>query len=366
MRIAQVVTSIDRGGAEVLARDLSCAFAEQGHPSAIIALVEAEDIGGSSMRSAAMLQELAEAGVAAFSLNLGARRNTLAGLRRMRAAIREFRPDILHCHTARGIQFAAFSTLPKLYTHHNSKVPFSIAQMRVLERLTVGFIGIGQQCAADLACRTAKPITIIPNATRMPLDQPTPRSAQSPLRFCCLGNIQEQKNYPLLVETVALLKQRLPADQMPKFEVAGGGHSLAEMNALSAYYDVADVLEFLGPTNGADQVLARNDILLNCSLWEGLPISMIEAALAGLPIIATRTGDVPMAVHDGRNGRLVEPGDGDALFDVLFKAATQGIPYARWSATSREIGADFSLENCVKKHLRLYREVSTKSGGKSV
>jgi glycosyltransferase involved in cell wall biosynthesis len=301
-----------------------------------------------------MEEELGERSVQVFNLDLGARRNPLKGWLRMRKVVANFRPELIHAHSARGVILSAFSRVPVIYTHHNSVFKFPPVVMPILDGIADHYTGIGEACAREFRARTQKPITIIRNAAREPRGQPAKRTPHRPLRFCLVGNLQPQKNYGMLIEVVSRLRGQLPQDLMPRFEVAGGGGDLDVMRARANALGVADYVEFLGPTPRPDAIFSRSDILLNCSLWEGLPISMIEAALSGLPIVATRTGDVPMVVSDGINGRLVPPGDADALHEVLLSLVNVGFDFERWSTASRKIGADFSLDRCAKTHLNLY------------
>ena len=359
MKIAHVVTSISRGGAEVLSAQLLAQFAQSGHEATLISLADILSLGGTLARSRAMKAEIERSGVRVVELNLQSRTPRLRDWAQLRRTLNDLRPDVLHCHTARGLLLSAFSGVPRVYTHHTSAIPFPYPLMRVLDSLADCYVGIGSACAAELRTRTWRPVVVIPNAASIPADQPKHRTHHRPLRFCCLGNIRPQKNYQFLIEVVGKLRARLSPDLLPQFEIAGGGPDLEAIRAVVTARGLSDQIKFIGPTDGSSEVLSRNDVLLNCSPREGLPISMIEAAMAGLPVVATRSGDVPMVVRDRLNGRLVPPGDGDALCDVLCEVATIAkADYDRWSDTSKSIGAEFSLHRCATQHLALYASVA--------
>jgi glycosyltransferase involved in cell wall biosynthesis len=72
-------------------------------------------------------------------------------------------------------------------------------------------------------------------------------------------------------------------------------------------------VHFLGARRDLGNLLAAMDLFVLPSLWEGLPLSMVLAMGAGLPIVATRVAGIPEVVDDGRTGLLVEPRDSDAL-----------------------------------------------------
>jgi glycosyltransferase involved in cell wall biosynthesis len=99
--------------------------------------------------------------------------------------------------------------------------------------------------------------------------------------------------------------------QLPdvRFLVCGDGDLLSELTAASR--DLDGSLHLLGWRSDVETVYAAADLVLLTSDNEGMPISLIEAGLAGLPAVATRVGGVPEVIQDGVTGLLAnaQPGE---------------------------------------------------------
>ncbi len=107
-----------------------------------------------------------------------------------------------------------------------------------------------------------------------------------------------------------------------------------------------------------DEILSCLDLLVHPALMEGLGVALLQAASAGVPIVASRVGGIPEAVRDGENGLLVPPGDVAALGAAL--AALLAAPARRQAlgAGGRALMArEFSIDAMVEGNLAVYREL---------
>ena len=77
----------------------------------------------------------------------------------------------------------------------------------------------------------------------------------------------------------------------------------------------------VGFRSDLDRILPCLDLLVHPATMEGLGVSLLQAASAGVPILASRTGGIPEAVREGENGLLVRPGDSAALGAALDQVA---------------------------------------------
>jgi glycosyltransferase involved in cell wall biosynthesis len=84
---------------------------------------------------------------------------------------------------------------------------------------------------------------------------------------------------------------------------------------------LGDRVQLLGYRTDVRDLLAAADLFVLASAFEGLPVSIMEAMSAGLPVVATAVGGVPEAVEDGVTGLLVPPRDAAALADALVSLA---------------------------------------------
>jgi glycosyltransferase involved in cell wall biosynthesis len=104
--------------------------------------------------------------------------------------------------------------------------------------------------------------------------------------------------------------------------------------------------------------LAEVDVLVQPSRADNLPLAVLEAMAAGLPVIGTRVGGIPELVVDGETGLLVEPEDPRALADALESLARDRRRLVELGRHGRErVAAHFSAEQVVHRTVALYREL---------
>jgi glycosyltransferase involved in cell wall biosynthesis len=99
--------------------------------------------------------------------------------------------------------------------------------------------------------------------------------------------------------------------------VIGGGEDSVALEQDATTKGLSGRVHFLGPRRDLGNLLAAMDVFVLPSLWEGLPLSMVLAMSAGVPVIATRVAGIPEVVEDGRTGLLVPPSDPVSLGAAL-------------------------------------------------
>jgi glycosyltransferase involved in cell wall biosynthesis len=115
---------------------------------------------------------------------------------------------------------------------------------------------------------------------------------------------------------------------------------------------------FLGSRPDVLELLPALDLFVLSSRFEGLPIAMLEAMAAGVPVVATRVGGIPEAVTDGREGKLVEPGDREGLAAAIRELAARSRRIGRrWAPRARSRAAEFEIGSAVARHEHLYDAV---------
>jgi len=99
--------------------------------------------------------------------------------------------------------------------------------------------------------------------------------------------------------------------------VAGDGSLRGALEERVRERDLAARVHFLGPLEDIGPLLTAADAVVSPSLWEGLPLTLLEAMARSRPVVSTAVGGVPELIEDGVHGRLVPPGDAGALADAL-------------------------------------------------
>ena len=135
-------------------------------------------------------------------------------------------------------------------------------------------------------------------------------------RLCCTGTINTRKGHRYIIEAL----HRISKNKLEEIHVDffGEGAQRAELEELVQQYNLEDHVKFYGsvPNEKVYLHLAEENIYILMSQNEGLPISIIEAMRAGLPIISTKVAGIPEIVKDGYNGLLLQPST-DELVPIL-------------------------------------------------
>jgi glycosyltransferase involved in cell wall biosynthesis len=135
--------------------------------------------------------------------------------------------------------------------------------------------------------------------------------------LACVANFRTQKNHALLIEAAAqVLARRTDA----LFVLAGDGPLREQVLAQIDRRGLRDRVRYLGAVPGANRLVAAADALVLSSTYEGLPVVVMEAIAAGVPVVSTAVGGVPDLVRDGDNGILVPPGSPEMLTEGLLRA----------------------------------------------
>ncbi len=114
----------------------------------------------------------------------------------------------------------------------------------------------------------------------------------------------EQKGLRYLLEAMPKVHEAVPNTHLV---MAGYGPLAEELEKTAASLDVDTVTHFVGARLDMVEVLLALDVYVLPSVWEGLPMVLLEAMAAGLPVVASRVGGVPEAVEHERTGLLVQP-----------------------------------------------------------
>lgn len=184
-----------------------------------------------------------------------------------------------------------------------------------------------------------------------------------------LGRIGQRKGAYDLIPAVAKLLPAFPDLRL----IMGGDGDLEKAKHMAKSLGLAEHLELPGWVTGAAKqaLLGRASVYVLPSYHEGLPMSVLEAMAAGLPVVSTRVGGIPEAVRDGVDGFLIDAGDVDALEDRLRALLSDADLRRRMGESARErIRLHFSTEVIVPRIEALYAELldgrqSTSKGNRS-
>lgn len=169
-----------------------------------------------------------------------------------------------------------------------------------------------------------------------------------------VANYRREKDYPNLLRAA----RRALADN-PRLVMAavGQGHLEDEVLALHDELGLGDRFRLLGYRRDVPAVLAAADLFVLGSVHEGLPVAVMEAMAAGLPVVATAVGGVPEAVADGVSGLVVPPRNADALADAVTRLVTEPELRARMGAAAAAASTRFDIRTAVARQQQIYAEL---------
>jgi glycosyltransferase involved in cell wall biosynthesis len=175
-----------------------------------------------------------------------------------------------------------------------------------------------------------------------------------------IARLTEQKGHRYLFDALASTAALSDVHLL----VVGGGEQRDLLGRAVDARGLSSRVHFLGPRRDLGNLLAAMDVFVLPSLWEGLPLSMVLAMGAAVPVVATAVAGVPEVVEDGRTGLLVPPADASALGVALTRlfadrALAERIGQDARAAVLPRFGIDRYVDSIVGLYDRLLeREVA--------
>lgn len=170
-----------------------------------------------------------------------------------------------------------------------------------------------------------------------------------------VANLRRNKDYPNLLRAAKLAVAQEPR---LRFIAIGQGPLAEEIAALHRELGLGDSLQLLGFRRDIHELMAASDALVIASQHEGLPVVIMEAFAAGLPVVATTVGGIPQAVTDGVEGRLVAPHDHEALARAVVEVARDDASRQAMGAAAKRRAGAYDIRTAVGVQEDKYRELT--------
>ena len=184
--------------------------------------------------------------------------------------------------------------------------------------------------------------------------------SERPKRIAMVACLREGKRVDVLIDAAPRILEHHPEAE---FLIVGDGPCREQLAALAQATRVADRFQFVGHRDDVPALLAGADLFVLPSESEAFPNAIIEAMAAGLPVVATSVGGIPELVTEGVTGRLVPPGDANAIAEALIDlldAPERAASFGR--AGRRTIEQTYSFDRMVAQFESLYIEGLARSG----
>jgi glycosyltransferase involved in cell wall biosynthesis len=371
MKILLLSTSMGMGGADKLLLTAARVMQTHGHDVRIVSLTELGPMG----------LEAQSQGIPTESLKMRRGVPDPRGLLRLHGIVRSWRPDVVHSHMVHANLMARVLRLmvriPVLIsTIHNiyEGGPWLMAGYRLTNGM-VDHITAVSEAAAERFVRErivpAKLVTVIPNGVDTDLFRNVAATARDSLRrslglsqqfvWLAVGRFEVSKDYPNMLQAFARVREHEPRSMLL---LVGRGSLQGEAEALVRERGLGDAVRFLGVRQDVPEVMSAADAYVMSSAWEGMPMVLLEAAAAGLPIVATRVGGNHEVVRQEESGFLVPPRDPQALAHaMLHMMKLSESERRRMGERGREyVSVQYGLGRVAQHWEGLYREVLARKG----
>jgi glycosyltransferase involved in cell wall biosynthesis len=350
MNVAHVVLSLDVGGLE---RNVVNQIKEGERLGQRVSILCVERLG--------VLAPKAEA-LGANVVCLDKKPGIQWGLvRQIRSALRQLQPDVIHTHQIGPLFYTGLANLGRrsllVHTEHGRTDYASRWQRRWLGRVAGRFVSRFYCLTEDMANWVTgfkivprRRVRVIENGIdtdcyTTPCDTDAIRKslgipAGAPV-VGTIGRLNEIKRQDVLLRGFARLRAAVPDAHLM---LVGDGPLRAELEGLTRELGIAERVHFVGYQERTTPYLQTMTCFALTSRSEGMPQSLLEACVAGVPVIATRVGGIPEVIQHGRTGLLVEPGDEVALASGLGEILGTPEPArARAEAARAEVLARFHI-----------------------
>jgi len=290
--------------------------------------------------------------------------------------IRSFKPHIIHTHTAKagflGRIASILSLHPsiRIHTFHGHllngyfgsfKRMLVVLAERILAVFTHQLLAVGDKVRQDLLAvgiGKSEKFGLMPPGLEIGKLQ-NKRDSQEfyglsnqTIQCSFIGRVTQIKRPDRFLDVVSEVKKRGFAIE---FFMAGDGELLQNCKERIAREDLP--VKILGWQSNIEQVLSAADVVVLTSDNEGTPLSLIQAGMAGLPVVTTRVGSVPEVVLEGVTG-IITSLDVQEIADALEKLANSEDLRAQLGAAAQEFTlANFGVERLVNDHEELYKKL---------
>lgn len=231
--------------------------------------------------------------------------------------LRRLRPDVVHTHLVHADLYGALAARGSLVSTKHNDDRFRTGAFRFVERALTRradrVIAVTNALARFTVEQVGLPAAKV-EVVHYGLDEPPVPWGKNPSSsvpadarvLLAVSRLVAQKGVDRAVRALAAIHAQHPDAVLV---VLGEGSERARLDALARELGVADAVFLLGRVPDVAAWLDRAELLVHAARWEGFGLALLEAMIAGLPIVATGVSSIPELVVDGETGFLVETDD---------------------------------------------------------
>lgn len=363
-RVFHLIKSLGRGGAEVLLseglRHSNREMFEFGY-------------GYFLPKKTAMVSSLEEQGVEVVCFNAENSIHILSTAREVAKFLTRWQADLVHCHLpiagVVGRLAGRMCGIPVIYTEHNRMERYHPLTRR-LNLFTWGLqsrvIAVSAEVASSIGAHVRRPVPVDVVLNGVDLEHfsgertdgtQVRRSLGIPTDAPIVGTVAVFRAQKALDDWLKAARQIVDRVPSVNFVIVGDGPLRMELADLSRTIGLAGVVHFPGLQTDVRPYLAAMDVFMSSSLFEGLPVALLEAMAMRCPVVATSVGGIPEVIRHGENGYLVEPRSPSNLANSVLDLLQSNERSRRFGEFGRNtIEGGFSLQRMNRQIEAIYLE----------
>lgn len=351
MNILQVIPKFSVGGAETMCVNLCLELKRKGNNIFVASLYNEKTFLTSSLE---------EAGITVFYLNKK-RGIDFSINKKIRKIVMENSISVIHSHLYSTKYAHLF--MPKglfhFHTIHNVAFKDAVGVDRLINRFLfrrgkVTPVALSKEIQKTVCDCYNLPLSSVPVVFNgIPLEKCLIKYDYSPCnRVIHVGRMSEAKNHRIMIESMKIVHSLKPNMELSFY---GDGPLLDDVIKQIEDSGATSYIHVCGTINDIYSALSKSDIFILPSLWEGMPMTIIEALGTGLPIIASNVGGIPDMLTNDYDSILIKP-SANILADSILRISSDVKLRKKLGGNALKTSTLFSSKKMASDYLKLYEK----------
>ena len=352
MKIMQVIPVLDLAGAETMCQNLAIELHKMGHEVMVVSLYKKETVLTENLRNNSIPIEWMD------------KKNGLdpSCIYRLYKLFRQFNPDVVHSHIYAGkyahIAAAIAGVKAKAYTVHSVAQKEATASNTIMNRVLFKKLGVVpvaltqevRKSIEDVYGIDESKIPVVFNGIPLEKCRPIQVYKKHAVEIVHVGRFCEEKNHRNLIYAFADAHAKFPEIHLKLY---GEGPLRNDMEKLVSELQAEDYVHFMGLTNDVYSAMTEADVFILPSIYEGMPMTLIEAMATGLPIITTPVGGIVDMVENGSEA-IFSGIDPESIADSIGMLVNNAELRQSLGRAALERAKQFSAKTMAQKYLEIY------------
>ena len=351
-KIFMVIPSLGDGGGERLAINLSIKLVEKGFDVYLISLYKCVESVNYHLVKDNNLKLICLDKKKGLDYSL---------FSKIKKLFKEIKPDIIHTHLDTLLYVIPFLNKKhkKYHTIHSIAEKEAVGLQKIIRNYAFKIkkvvpVAICETVSTSISKYyniNKNEIPIVYNGINTKKYYKKQNTDNSQFTLINVGTLYEVKNQKFLINVFYEFNKKYPNS---KLNILGEGLLRTELETQIAKMNLSNKVMLLGKVSNVEDYLATSDVFVMTSLFEGLPLSMIEAMACGLPIVSSNVGGIKDLIDEGKNGFLLNSFDIKLFVDKISLLFEDSLLLAKLSDNNIDKAKLFDFDNMTINYINLY------------